>query len=297
MTDGSGVATQRMSFDEYGMPLAGSDPTGEQFRYTGRRFDPETGLYYYRARYYSPLLGRFLQTDPVGYMDDLNLYGYVGNDPLDRSDPSGLARVCVEKTGSRIPSCVGVDGNGDGNTKDNDLTKAQIATLSHDFRSFIASHNGSDLSKSGAEVFGDGANSDNGNFVRATSQFVGSANGGWNGVGIEMGNSETMRFLSADPNVDSESQGIAATVNGHKVIGINTDSGGTFAHAGNTARVLLHEFLHLQYPGADFTTRGHQWIDSEARRLLKTYGLGDGGCDAVGGLFGTDWFASYPACK
>jgi RHS repeat-associated protein len=64
--------------------------SGEQFRYTGRRLDPETGLYYYRARYYSPVLGRFLQTDPVGYGPDLDLYTYVGNDPLDKNDPSGF---------------------------------------------------------------------------------------------------------------------------------------------------------------------------------------------------------------
>ncbi|MFC3053157.1 RHS repeat-associated core domain-containing protein [Kordiimonas pumila] len=41
------------------------ETAGQPFRYTGRRYDAETDLYYYRARYYSPKLGRFLQTDPV----------------------------------------------------------------------------------------------------------------------------------------------------------------------------------------------------------------------------------------
>jgi RHS repeat-associated protein len=53
------------------------------------------GLYYYKARFYDPSLGRFLQTDPVGTADDLNLYAYVGNNPVNRVDPTGLGKVVV----------------------------------------------------------------------------------------------------------------------------------------------------------------------------------------------------------
>jgi len=61
------------------------------YRFTARRWDPESGLYYYRARMYLPKLGRFLQVDPVGYSaGDMNLYRYVGNNPVNATDPLGL---------------------------------------------------------------------------------------------------------------------------------------------------------------------------------------------------------------
>jgi RHS repeat-associated protein len=61
--------------------------------FIGRRFDFETGLYYYRARYYNPYIGRFLQTDPVGYDDGINWYAYCRNNPLAYTDPMGNMEV------------------------------------------------------------------------------------------------------------------------------------------------------------------------------------------------------------
>ncbi len=86
MSDGNGVVDGPFAYDSYGNV---SDDDGVPFKYTGRRLDEETGLYYYRARYYDPEIGRFLQTDPIGYGDGLNWYAYVGNNPMNAIDPTG----------------------------------------------------------------------------------------------------------------------------------------------------------------------------------------------------------------
>ncbi len=81
----------------YGEPQGGSW-TGSRFRYTGQIAIPEVALYYYKARFYDPVLGRFLQTDPIGYKDDLDLYSYVKDDPLDLTDPTGNCEAHDDKT-------------------------------------------------------------------------------------------------------------------------------------------------------------------------------------------------------
>jgi len=87
LSTSSGAVSDKYTYGLYGETAS---LTGNTFRYSGRRLDAETGLYYYRARYYSPKIGRFLQNDPIGTNGGINLYAYVGNDPLNAADPSGL---------------------------------------------------------------------------------------------------------------------------------------------------------------------------------------------------------------
>lgn len=68
LPDETGALIQKFIYTPFGVELIG-DPSGNPFRYIGRKFDAETGLYFYRARYYDPETGRFLETDPIGYED------------------------------------------------------------------------------------------------------------------------------------------------------------------------------------------------------------------------------------
>lgn len=78
-------------YDAYGSILESPGTLEQPYTYTGREFDAESGLSYYRARNYDPSSGRFLQKDPIGFSGgDINLYNYVGNNPARWIDPLGL---------------------------------------------------------------------------------------------------------------------------------------------------------------------------------------------------------------
>ena len=87
-TDASGNALLTRDYDPWGNPLVGTGVAGWAF--TGQEWEPGTGLQYSRTRYYSPGLGRFVSNDPLGYDGGHNLYGYVGNNPTNHTDPLGL---------------------------------------------------------------------------------------------------------------------------------------------------------------------------------------------------------------
>ena len=106
VTDNIGNPVERYAYNAYGFVIVNDgsgnpvspnpwgtphSAVGNTITFTGRQLDGETGLYYYRARYYDCTKGRFLQRDPIGYIDDMNVYGYVMNNPGNWIDPRGMA--------------------------------------------------------------------------------------------------------------------------------------------------------------------------------------------------------------
>lgn len=89
VTDDTGTAVAINKYDEFGVPTT---ITG-QIGYAGQAWINSLGLSYNKARFYSPSLGRFMQTDPTGYADGLNWYNYAGSDPVNATDPDGLKTV------------------------------------------------------------------------------------------------------------------------------------------------------------------------------------------------------------
>jgi RHS repeat-associated protein len=89
-SDNTGALTgAAYAYSPFGEPDTVHGWSGSRIRYTGQISLPEVQLYHYKARVYDPVRGRFLQTDPVGFKDDLNLYTYVMGDPLNATDPDG----------------------------------------------------------------------------------------------------------------------------------------------------------------------------------------------------------------
>jgi len=87
--------TERYEYDSFGNLYRQGNRTKNTYTFTGREFDKETGLYYYRNRYYDPKIGRFITQDPLGMIDGPNLYAYVNNNPVNFVDPLGLYTLII----------------------------------------------------------------------------------------------------------------------------------------------------------------------------------------------------------
>jgi RHS repeat-associated protein len=89
LTNSTGFPVAAYLYDSFGDLTASAGRVTNPFRYTAREYDPKTKLYYYRARYYDPLFGRFLSEDPLRFQGGTNLYSYARNRPTSLVDPTG----------------------------------------------------------------------------------------------------------------------------------------------------------------------------------------------------------------
>jgi RHS repeat-associated protein len=293
LSDANGALSSINRYDEYGIPAA---TNVGRFQYTGQAFLPELGMYYYKARFYSPSLGRFLQTDPIGYSGGFNLYGYVGDDPVNYADPSGAARACTSVTGALIGACVTVDADFNNDGRD-DLSGSQLGRVGSDFHGFIQNHQGQDISNAGKPILGDATLPDKA-ITSVVSQFVGASVTGaaarqWaNVVNINASarhyTGEAARYV---PYRDSTGRDLGK---GTIYVGGRVGwffGGYAYDSPSNMARTLLHEMGHT--PTAPLTWGEHNRIDGRARGWLRAYGLDGSRCWNTQTLFGTEGF---PGC-
>jgi RHS repeat-associated protein len=104
LTGTDGQVVERYLYDPFGAVtfLDASDNVleqsaiGNRILFTGREYDTETGMYYYRARTMHPQIGRFMQADPLLYVDEMNYYSYVGNNPVIFIDPWGERNIIID---------------------------------------------------------------------------------------------------------------------------------------------------------------------------------------------------------
>lgn len=118
LTDVNGIVQESYDYDPYGnVTIYNSSLTDitssgsgikNPYMYAGRRLDEESGVYHYRNRQYKPMIGRFLQRDPLGYVDGMNLYTYVGNNSINHTDPFGLQSVLYLPVGESTRPTPGI---------------------------------------------------------------------------------------------------------------------------------------------------------------------------------------------
>jgi RHS repeat-associated protein len=127
LSNAAGALAQTYTFDSFGKQTGSSGSLTNPFQYTAREFDAETGLYYYRARYYDSSSGRFWSEDPLRFFSgQTSFYPYVEGNPVSLADPQGLTCYCTysqstghlkcvdAETGNVVADTTGYAGNGPG---------------------------------------------------------------------------------------------------------------------------------------------------------------------------------------
>jgi len=223
-----------------------------RFRHAGREYDAEARVYYNRARYYDPQLGRFISEDPVGIAGGLNLYGYAGNDPVNRTDPTGLTmNPCP--SGYDWSEIWYYDNNGDGDYDDGDTLVGAVC-----------------------DKMGGGG----------TVQVGGNDHGG----GSRSGNVKHQKHDPVDVGVEAEKNcrtaiaiATATAIVDVLTVGLLGNPAEAALHSGD---LLLKESASLSVRGQDASALGASIAGFSQLGRAGSLGAGENGLGVVGGLVG-----------
>jgi RHS repeat-associated protein len=102
LSNAAGALANTYTYDAFGTLTASTGTLTNPFQFTGREFDAETGLRYYRFRYFDPTIGRFISEDPIGFDGGINFYQYVQNNPSLLIDPFGLSSMTFNRANGTL---------------------------------------------------------------------------------------------------------------------------------------------------------------------------------------------------
>jgi len=108
LSSSTGSLANTYTYDSFGKLTASTGSVTNRFQYTAREFDPETGLYYYLARYYDLQVGRFLSEGPLRFDAGVNFFSYASNNPSNLTDPLGMLQLCCRP--ARSATWIGLHG-------------------------------------------------------------------------------------------------------------------------------------------------------------------------------------------
>jgi RHS repeat-associated protein len=110
LTDGTGSVAWKAAYTPFGETVISIATVENPFRFPGQYYDQETGLHYNYFRYYNPQTGRYITPDPIGLEGGINLFAYVGNNPVNWIDTFGLSTITFDRTSGTLTVYSGLTG-------------------------------------------------------------------------------------------------------------------------------------------------------------------------------------------